>query len=252
MSVGLGICPDLAHFPNGPLVMSQLIRFDKQISLAHGAASTLSPWRAIVEDNGGDGWDLAKGINADRYATVTDGSTSGNDDTAHYGQLAPFWCGEKGSVLEYIAGFELADASGSAFACGLGVPSSYTASILDGSAYVVDGIFFLSDVSGAGIDFAFDESNGDTTYDQHYTDQGTLVNATRHEVAWRIRHDPVTAGDFEVWAWLDGELITHKFNSGGLPDDVGLGFMCAHRGGAGDTVKWSYMGAALYEPGEYV
>ena len=245
--------PGLANWPKNPRCMSQLLRFNERHMLDHAAVTAGAPWLTIVETTAGDGWDLAKGIVANNArACVQDDSTNANDQTEHTYNLAAWNLNQTGSVLEFCVGAYFLLATTSAFAAGLVVKSDGTTGLDKSSApsYVVDGILFKGDVSGAGLDLILEKDGADTTYTNHYTDQATLSAATWHEMAFRVMNHDGT--NFEIWAYLDGDVISHKHLTSGVPNDVNLGYHLSHRGAAGNYVRWSHIGAALYQPGEYV
>ena len=250
-------------------VRSLNVRFYDLQYLVHSRLTQMGFWRAApadtyagwvastaTEDTAGDGFDHAKGlVAANRRGAVEDKSTNANDDTWHYQNMPWIYLGDRGVAVEFGIWMYLSDADGSAIFAGIGIPSDYTASLLDGTAYGIDAVGFIKETGDANLDFVSDKTNADTTYAKRDNAITTLADAEWNYLAFRVIHSQLTSGTFQLEAYINGTRLSLP-NCGALTSNVpnaqNLGLMLAHRGGAADLVYWSDIDVNVWEPGEYV
>lgn len=238
----------LSAFPRRPKIVRKVYDWTDDNDFAAFAQS--------IEDTAGDCFDTGTGVVAATAGpAVKMLSTNANDDTAVHGLVTPFYIGDLGAQMRFVAEIQLSDADGSAFTIGVyNANDISSASPLDGTAYIEDGVFFIKEIGDANLDFATEKNGADATYTNRDNAVGTILDATWHVLAFEVQHSSVTSGTFLLKAFLDGvplSIPNCDILSAGMPNDVNLRLSIAHRGGAGDYMLIRTFGSQYMFPGEY-
>lgn len=235
--------------PNGPRVVHAKYDWTQ--------AFQLDDFTQAQEDTAGDCFDSGTGVVAATAGPVVKLlSTNANDDCAVCQKVKPFYMGDRGSVLMFQTRIYLSDSDGSAWAIGVyNANDISSASPLDGTAYVEDGIFFVSEQGDDNVDFATEKNGADATYTNRVNAIGTTADATWMTLAFEVQHSPFTSGTFFVKCYVNGTLVNIgplRTLTSGVPNDVNLAMSIAHRGGAGDYMLVGAFEGLYQFPGEYI